>query len=81
MDFLEEFDETSDEKRIAILLLLGAAIYIDRRDSRVVDCSKTTWVLVPKVGKEAIGTFWVDYLKGRSKELKRKPPWINCKNR
>lgn len=72
--FLDEFDKTTDEVRMAMLLLFESGSYIDRRNSHKVDCSKVLWILAANLGVEEISKFWVDNLKDRNQEQQKLAP-------
>ena len=72
--FLDEFDKTTDQVRMAMLLLFESGSYIDRRNNNNVDCSKVLWILAANLGVEEICKFWVDNLKDRNQEQQKLAP-------
>lgn len=73
--FLDEFDKTLEEVRKGLLLLFQAGDYRDRRDRKLLNCSKTIWILATNHGEQHINQFWVDHLKGRTEEEQSSAPF------
>jgi len=73
--FLDEFDKTLEDVRKGLLLLFQAGDYRDRRNRKLLDCSKTIWILATNHGEERINQFWVDHLKDRTEEDQSKAPF------
>ena len=72
--FLDEFDKTTDDVRKAMLLLFESGFYTDRRNNRVIDCSKILWVLAANLCVKEISMFWTANLKDRSPALQKAAP-------
>lgn len=66
--FLDEFDKTSHEVCAALLTVMSEGTYTDRRHNRVIDCSKTIWILASNRGDEAIKKFYQKDLKDKNDE-------------
>ena len=72
--FLDEFEKTTEDVRQAMLLLFESGTYTDRRNNKMIDCSKVIWVLAANLGIEEITKFWVDNLKDRNQEQQKQAP-------
>lgn len=66
--FLDEFDKTTDEVRKAMLLTLDSGLYINRKDGKRLDCSKTIWIMATNLGEEQIKKFWDENLQNVPEE-------------
>lgn len=61
--FLDEFDKMDDDVYNSLLLLFDEGHYTDRRSmGKVLDCTKTIWVLASNQGEELIQKFWDDHV-------------------
>lgn len=68
---LDHFDKTKDDVRQAMMLPFESGRYTDRRNQKIIDCSKVFWFLTANTGTESITSFWRNRLKGRSWEQKQ----------
>ena len=72
--FLDEFEKTTDNVRLALLLAFDSGIYRDRRNGTALDCSKTIWVLATNHGTETIVKFYNQYMKDQTEEVRAATP-------
>ena len=66
--FLDEFEKSTPEVHKAMLLPFDSRLYVDRRDSTRVDCTKIIWILAANVGAYVIHQFWSTQVKDRPAE-------------
>ncbi|KXJ87555.1 P-loop containing nucleoside triphosphate hydrolase protein, partial [Microdochium bolleyi] len=55
--FLDEFEKTNEQVRNSFLVTFEKGEYQDCRTWKLVDCSKTIWIIATNAGDQAISTF------------------------
>ncbi|KAK0669289.1 P-loop containing nucleoside triphosphate hydrolase protein [Cercophora samala] len=61
--FLDEFEKTEQKVRESLLLPFQRGVHVDRRNMKLVDCSKTIWILATNAFDDTIHTFCKSHYK------------------
>ncbi|QIX02150.1 hypothetical protein AMS68_007667 [Peltaster fructicola] len=72
--FLDEFDKTDQEVRHSLLLVLDSGEYHDRRTNKLVDCSKTIWILATNLGDTQISRWYREHMEDLTEDQRLRVP-------
>ena len=73
--FLDEFNKTEREVHNSLLLVLDSGEYHDRRNNKLIDATKTIWVMATNLGDTEIMRFYRTRLEGVDPKEKAKVPY------
>ncbi|ORY14514.1 hypothetical protein BCR34DRAFT_612695 [Clohesyomyces aquaticus] len=73
--FLYEFDKTSQEVREGLLTIVEQGPYQYRRYNKMIDCTKTIWILATNFGDSAIEKYYDRDIRGLGEDARDKAPF------